>query len=149
MKAIVRDTYCPPDQLRLADVDRPAIGAEDVLIRVHAAGVDQGVWHLVTGLPYPVRLAGFGLRRPKNPVVGSDVAGRIEAAGARVTGLRPGDEVFGTCDGAYASFARAGQGSVVAKPSNVTFEQAAAVATSACAALQALRDKAEVRAGQR
>lgn len=149
MKAMIRDTYGPPDQLRLADVDRPAIGAGDVLIRVHAAGVDQGVWHLVTGLPYLARLAGFGMRRPKNPVPGADVAGTVEAVGDQVTTLRPGDEVFGTCGGAFAEYARAAADSVVLKPAAVTFSQAAAVPTSACAALQALRDKGRVQAGQR
>lgn len=88
MKAMIRDTYGPPAQLRLADIDPPEIGAGDVLIRVHAAGVDQAVWHLVTGLPYLARLGGFGVRRPKNRVPGADVAGRVEAVGRDVTTLR-------------------------------------------------------------
>ncbi|WP_026877798.1 NAD(P)-dependent alcohol dehydrogenase [Jiangella gansuensis] len=149
MKAMIRDTYGPPAQLRLADIDPPEIGAGDVLIRVHAAGVDQAVWHLVTGLPYLARLGGFGVRRPKNRVPGADVAGRVEAVGRDVTTLRPGDEVFGTCDGAFAEYARAAADAVVPKPADVTFEQAASVPTSACAALQALRDKGRVQAGQR
>ncbi|GAA2407840.1 NAD(P)-dependent alcohol dehydrogenase [Nonomuraea africana] len=139
MKAMVRDTYCSPDELKLADVDEPVAGADDVLVRVRAAGVDHGVWHLVTGLPYAVRLGGFGLRRPKVRVVGLDLAGTVEAVGANVTRFRPGDEVFGSCDGSFAAYASTRQDRLEPKPANVTFEQAAAVPGSACAALHALR----------
>jgi NADPH:quinone reductase-like Zn-dependent oxidoreductase len=149
MKAMTRYTYGAPDELELRDIDRPTIGDDDVLVRVHAAGVDPGVWHLVTGVPYLLRLAGFGLRRPKNPVPGMDVAGRVEAVGADVTTFRPGDEVFGTCDGAYAEYARARQDRLAAKPASLTFAQAATVPGSACAALQGLRDTGKLQAGQR
>ncbi len=82
MKAIARDTYGPAYRLELRDIDRPVIGDDEVLVRVHAAGVDRGVWHLMAGLPYPIRLAGYGLRAPKNPVLGMDVAGVVEAVGS-------------------------------------------------------------------
>lgn len=149
MTAIVRDTYCPPEQLQLRDVVVPAIGADDVLVRVEAAGVDQGVWHVITGLPYLLRAAGFGLRRPRNPVPGMDVAGRVAAVGANVTRFRPGDEVYGTCHGAYAEFARAHQDKLAPKPTTLTFAQAATVPVSACAALQGLRDAGRLTTGQR
>jgi NADPH:quinone reductase-like Zn-dependent oxidoreductase len=147
MKAITRYAYCAPDKLELRDIDKPIIGDDDVLVRVHAAGVDPGVWHLITGLPYLLRL-GFGLRRPKNPVLGMDVAGRVEAVGANVTSFRPGDEVFGTCDGAYAEYARARHDRLATKPAGITFAQAATVPGSACAALQGLRDAGKLQAGQ-
>ncbi|WP_240778163.1 NAD(P)-dependent alcohol dehydrogenase [Nonomuraea basaltis] len=149
MIAIARDTYCAPAQLQLRDMAVPTIGADDVLVRVEAAGVDQGVWHVITGLPYLVRAAGFGLRRPKNPVPGMDVAGRVSAVGANVTRFRPGDEVYGTCDGAYAEYARAHQDKLAPKPDTLTFAQAATVPISACAALQGLRDAGRLTAGQR
>ncbi|HEX6921091.1 MAG TPA: alcohol dehydrogenase catalytic domain-containing protein, partial [Actinomycetes bacterium] len=98
MKAIVQDAYGSADVLELRDVDRPPIGDREVLVRVRAAGVDPGVWHLMTGEPYLVRAMGFGLRRPKVAVRGRDLAGAVEAVGARVTRLRPGDEVYGTCE---------------------------------------------------
>jgi len=95
MKAIVRDTYGSPDVLELRDIDKPEIGDDELLVHVHAAGVDRGVWHVMTGLPYPIRLAGYGLRAPKNLVIGSDVAGVVEALGKDVSRFQPGDEVFG------------------------------------------------------
>jgi NADPH:quinone reductase-like Zn-dependent oxidoreductase len=95
MKAIVRDTYGSADVLELRDIDRPVVGDDEVLVRVCAAGVDQGVWHIMAGLPYPIRLTGYGLRAPKNPVLGADVAGVVEAVGNGVTRFQPGDEVFG------------------------------------------------------
>ncbi|WP_231509512.1 NAD(P)-dependent alcohol dehydrogenase [Streptosporangium roseum] len=149
MKAIVRDTYCSPDALELGDIGRPVAGDGDVLIRVHAAGVDQGVWHLVTGLPYLVRIAVLRPLRPGSRVPGLDVAGRVEAVGRDVTRFRPGDEVFGTCDGSFAEYACAREDRLAGKPANVTFEQAAAVPTSAFAALQGLRDRGRIQAGQR
>jgi hypothetical protein len=109
MKAIARDTYGSTDLLELRDMDRPGIGDGEVLVRVHAAGVDRGVWHIMTGLPYPIRLAGFGLRAPKNPVIGMDLAGVVEAVGKNVTRFRPGDEVFGIGKGSYAEYAPAGR----------------------------------------
>jgi len=148
MKAIVQDTYGSPDVLELRDIDKPMVGDDDVLVRVHAAGVDQGVWHLMAGLPYLVRVAGVGLRAPKNPVRGYDVAGRVEAVGENVTRFQPGDEVFGTCRGAFAEYACARADRLAPKPANLSFEQAAAVPISGYAALQAVRDQGKVRPGQ-
>jgi NADPH:quinone reductase-like Zn-dependent oxidoreductase len=149
MKAIVQEKYRSPDGLELKEIDKPVVGDDDVLVRVHAAGVDQGVWHLVTGLPYLLRIVGFGLRRPKTRVPGLDVAGRVEAVGRNVIRFQPGDEVFGTCSGSYAEYACAQQDKFAPKPANVTFEQAAAVPTSAFAALQGLRGSAQIQAGQK
>src|ERR687888_1632370 len=101
MKAVVRDAYGSVDVLRLGDVDKPVAGDDEVLVRVHAAGLDQGVWHLMAGMPYMVRLMGFGLRAPKTPVPGGDVAGTVEAVGREVTRFAPGDEVFGTGVGTF------------------------------------------------
>jgi NADPH:quinone reductase-like Zn-dependent oxidoreductase len=148
MKAIVQDRYGSPDVLELREIDRPVIGDDRVLVRVHAAGVDQGVWHEVAGLPYLFRVAGIGVRAPRNPVPGHDVAGTVEAVGEKVTGFEPGDEVFGTCRGAFAEHACARADRLAPKPANLSFAQAAAVPTSAATALQALRDKGKVRAGQ-
>src|ERR671933_670141 len=102
MKAIVRYKYGSSDVLELRDIDKPGIGDDEVLVRVHAAGVDRGVWHLMTGLAYPIRLAGYGLRAPKNPVLGGDVAGVVEAVGKDVARFQSGDEVFGIGVGTYA-----------------------------------------------
>jgi NADPH:quinone reductase-like Zn-dependent oxidoreductase len=124
------------------------MGDDEVLVRVHAAGVDRGVWHLMTGLPYPIRLAGYGLRAPKNPVLGRDVAGVAETVGKNVTRFRPGDEVFGIGEGSFAEYALAREDKLASKPVNLTFEQAAAVAISGLTALQALRDHGRVEAGQ-
>jgi NADPH:quinone reductase-like Zn-dependent oxidoreductase len=148
MKAIVRDTYGSPDVLELRDIDRPEIADEEVLVRVHAAGVGRDVWHVMTGLPYPIRLAGYGLRAPKNPVIGSDVAGVVEALGKDVSRFQPGDEVFGIGKGSYAEYVCAREDKLAHKPANLTFEQAAVVAISGLTALQALRDHGKVRPGQ-
>jgi len=132
MQAIVQDAYgAAAAVLRLAAIDRPAIGDGEVLLRVHAAGVDRGVWHLMTGLPYPVRLAGNGVRAPKSRVRGREVAGRVEAVGTAVATLQVGDEVFGIAEGSFAEYARASQDKLAPKPANLTFEQAAAVPVSA------------------
>ena len=149
MKAIIRDAYGSVDALRLAEIDQPIAGEADVLVHVDAAGVDQGVWHLMTGTPYAMRLAGFGIRAPKNALLGYDVAGRIEAVGAQVTEFRPGQEVFGTCRGSFAEYAVARADRLLPKPGNVTFEQAAVVPISGFAALQAVREHGGVRSGQR
>ncbi|MGI8332638.1 NAD(P)-dependent alcohol dehydrogenase [Actinomadura scrupuli] len=149
MKAIVQDTYGSSDVLELRDVDRPVAGDDEVLVRVHAAAVDPGVWHLMTGLPYLVRAFGYGLRAPKVRVRGRDLAGRVEAVGRNVTRFRPGDEVFGTCEGSFAEYAIAREDRVAPKPSNLTFEQAAALPISATTALQGLRDAARVQPGQK
>lgn len=149
MKAIVQDTYGSADVLELRDIDRPEIGDDEVLVRVHAAGVDRGVWHLMTGLPYLVRLAGYGLRAPKTPVPGMDVAGVVDAVGNNVTRFRPGDEVFGIAKGAFAEYARARENKLAPKPDNLTFGQAAVVAISGLTALQGLRDHGDVQPGQK
>ena len=149
MRAVVQDSYGAPDVLELREIDRPPLGPDDVLVRVHAAGIDQGVWHLMAGLPYVVRLAGYGIRTPKNPVRGLDVAGRVEQVGTQVTSFEPGDEVFGTCDGSFAEYATTSEDRLTRKPASLSFEQAAAVPTSGYAALQAVRDHGQVRAGQR
>ncbi|WP_043633847.1 NAD(P)-dependent alcohol dehydrogenase [Nonomuraea candida] len=137
MKAIVQDEYGPPRTLRLGEVPMPEPGAREVLIRVHAAGVDYGVWHLMTGLPLIGRLA-FGLRRPRNRVPGMDVAGVVESVGAGVSAFRPGDEVYGAATGAYAEFAVARPGKLARKPANLSFTEAAAVPVSGVTALRAV-----------
>jgi NADPH:quinone reductase-like Zn-dependent oxidoreductase len=149
MKAIVRDTYGAAGVLELRDIDKPEIGDDDVLVRVRAAGVDQGVWHVMTGLPYPIRLAGYGLRAPKTPVLGADVAGVVEAVGNDVTRFQPGDEVFGIAKGSYAQYARARADRLAPKPANLSLEQAAVVAISGLTALQAVRDHGRVESGQK
>src|SRR2546421_611984 len=149
MKAIVQDTYGSPDVLELREIDKPVAADDEVLVRVHAAGVDQGVWQLMAGMPYLVRIAGVGLRAPKNPVRGYDVAGRVEAVGENVTRFQQGDEVFGTCRGSFAEYARARADRLAPKPTNLSFEQAAAAPISGYAALQAIRDQGKVRSGQR
>jgi NADPH:quinone reductase-like Zn-dependent oxidoreductase len=149
MKAIVRDEYGSPDVLELREIDKPEIkDDEEVLLRVHAAGVGRDVWHVMTGLPYPIRIAGYGLRAPKNPVIGSDVAGVVEAVGKDVTRFQPGDEVFGIGKGSYAEYVCASEDKLAPKPANLTFEQAAVVAIMGSTALQALRDHGKARPGQ-
>jgi NADPH:quinone reductase-like Zn-dependent oxidoreductase len=148
MRAIVQDRYGGPEVLELRNIDTPEIGDGEVLVRVRAAGLDPGVWHLMTGLPYLVRILGFGVRAPKSRVRGLDVAGRVEAIGASVTRFAVGDEVFGMCDGSFAEYAAAKERNLALKPTNLSFEQAAAVPVSALTALQGLRDKGELRAGQ-
>jgi NADPH:quinone reductase-like Zn-dependent oxidoreductase len=150
MQAIVQRRYgtAPEDVLRLERIARPRMNDDEVLVRVRAAGVDRGTVHLMTGTPSLMRILGFGLRAPKSPVPGWALAGTVEAVGAKVTGLEPGDEVFGTCRGSFAQYAAAKAGWLAPKPANLTFEQAAAMPGSATTALQALRDKAEVRPGQ-
>jgi NADPH:quinone reductase-like Zn-dependent oxidoreductase len=148
MKAIVRDTYGSADDLELRDIDKPELGDDEVLVHVHAAGVGRDVWHVMTGLPYPIRLAGYGLRAPKNPVIGSDMAGVVEAVGKNVTRFQPGDEVFGIGKGSYAEYVCAREDKLAPKPENLTFEQAAAVAISGLTALQGLSDHGRVEPGQ-
>ncbi len=149
MKAIVQDTYGSADVLKLRDIEPPKIGDNDVLVRVRAAGLDPGVWHLMTGQPYLVRLMGYGLRAPRTKVLGFDVAGRVEAVGTTVTRFQEGDEVFGMCRGSFAEYAGAEEKNLAAKPGNVGFEQAAAVPVSGFTALQGVRDQGGVRPGQR
>ncbi len=148
MKAIVQDTYGTADVLKLADIDRPVAGADELLVRVHAAGVDRGVSHLMTGLPYLLRLF-FGLRAPKFRVRGREVAGRVEAVGNNVTQFQPGDEVFGVCEGSFAEYAVVRPDKCAPKPANLTLEQAAAVPVSGLTALHAVRDAARVKPGDK
>jgi NADPH:quinone reductase-like Zn-dependent oxidoreductase len=148
MKAIVQDTYGAADVLDLREIERPAIGDDEVLVRVHAAGIDPSVWHLMTGRPYMVRVMGYGLRAPKHPVRGLDVAGRVENVGANVTRFRTGDDVFGTCHGSFAEYARVREDRCLPKPAGMSFESAAAVPVSGITAVQAVRDKGQVQDGQ-
>jgi NADPH:quinone reductase-like Zn-dependent oxidoreductase len=158
MHAVVQDAYGPPEEvLHLRDVDRPVPQDDEVLVRVSAASVHPDVWHMVWGRPYVLRILGAGLSGPKNPIPGTDLAGRIESVGPAVTRFRVGDEVFGESvrgfqwhnGGTYAEYVAAPQESLASKPANVSFEQAAAVPTSALIVLQNLRGPAKVRAGQR
>lgn len=148
MNAVVQDRYGNPDDvLRLDRIPRPDVGRNDVLVHVRAAGVDQGVWHVMTGLPYPIRLAGYGLRSPKTRVPGGDLAGTVAEVGDDVTGFTVGDEVYGFGRGTFAEYVLALPGKLARKPANLTFQQAAAVPVSGLTALQALR-KGRLRAGQ-
>ena len=149
MKAIVQDVYGTADVLELRDIARPAAGRGEVLVSVRAAGVEQGVWHLMTGLPYLIRLFGFGLKKPKVPVRGREVAGVVEAVGAGVNRLKAGDEVFGTSEGSFAEYVCAQEGRLAAKPRNLSFEEAAAAPISGVTALQAVRDAGQVTVGQK
>lgn len=151
MKAVVQDTYGSAAVLETRDIDRPEIGDDEVLVHVRAAGVNPGDWAIMSGLPYIARPV-YGLRRPKNAVRGTDVAGTVEAVGTGVTRLQPGDEVFGWCSGlggAFAEYAAASEDALALKPANLTFEQAAAVPMAGLVALQALRDHGGVQAGQK
>ena len=151
MKAIVQDRYGGVDVLELRDIDRPVPTGNQVLVAVRAAGLHRGDWHVMTGLPYLIRVVvpTLGLRRPKVPVLGMDVAGTVEAVGGNVTRFQPGDAVFGWCDGAFAEYAVAPEDQLAAKPTNLSFEQAAVVPVSGFAALQGLRDVGEIQPGQK
>jgi NADPH:quinone reductase-like Zn-dependent oxidoreductase len=156
MKAIVQDRYGSPVVLALREIAMPAVAEDEVLVRVRGASIHPDVWHVMRGRPYVMRLAGLALRRPKHPVPGIDLAGVVEAVGAGVTRFRPGDEVFGETikgyqwrnGGAFAEYAAAPEGALAPKPANLTFEQAAAVPTSALIALQGVRSEGRVRPGQ-
>jgi NADPH:quinone reductase-like Zn-dependent oxidoreductase len=148
MQAMVQDTYGSAEVMQLQNIDKPGIGDDEVLVRVQAASIHVGDWILMTGSPFVMRIA-TGLRRPKNRVPGTDVAGTVEAVGNAVKRLRPGDEVFGWCTGAFAEYARATEDQFLEKPANLTFEQAAAVGVSATTALQLLRDDGKVQPGQK
>lgn len=152
MTAIVQDEYGadPEDVLRVAVVARPTVAGDEVVLRVRAASVDRGTWHVMSGLPYPIRLAGFGVRRPKGLNPGRAVAGVVDAVGPEVTEFAAGDEVFGVCEGgAFAEYAAARSQKIAAKPANLSFEEAAAAPISGLTALQAVRDKAHVSAGEK
>jgi NADPH:quinone reductase-like Zn-dependent oxidoreductase len=151
MQAIVQDTYGSTEVLALRDIDKPVPKENQVLVRVEAAGLDQGVVHVMTGLPYLIRLLvpSLGLRKPKVPVLGMDLAGRVEAVGQQVTRFRLGDVVFGWTDtGAYAQYTAVPQDHLAPMPANLSLEQAAAVPISGFAALQAVRDEGAVQPGQ-
>jgi NADPH:quinone reductase-like Zn-dependent oxidoreductase len=148
MQAIIQDRYGSAEVLELRDIERPAIGEHDVLVRVRAAGVNPADWAIAGGLPYIARPV-YGLRRPKNAVRGTDVAGTVEAVGTSVTRFKVGDEVFGSSEGSYAEYAAASENTLALKPANLSWEQAAAVPMAGLVALQALRDHGKVRAGQK
>jgi NADPH:quinone reductase-like Zn-dependent oxidoreductase len=147
MRAVVRHTYGDADVLRVSRVARPTIGDREVLVRVHAAGLDRGAWHMMTGKPYLARLV-FGLRRPRNPALGRDLAGTVVAVGAKTTRFAVGDEVFGTANGSFAEYVAASEDRLAPKPAGLGFLQAAVVPVSATTALQALR-AGRLEAGQR
>ena len=157
MKAIVQDRYGSPDVLELREIDRPTVEDDEVLVRVRAASVHPDVWHALRGIPYVLRIMGSGLRGPKNPVPGTDLAGVVEAVGRNVTRFHPGDEVFGPSVGAnlwgnggtYAEYAAVSEARLERKPANLTFEQAAAVLTSGPIAVQGIRDEGRVQPGQK
>ena len=149
MRAIVQAAYGSAETLELRTVDRPSVAADEVLIEVQAAGLDRGTWHLMTGLPYLVRVVGFGLTKPKQPIPGLDVAGRVVAMGSSVTRFSEGDEVFGIGTGSFAEYAVASEGKLVHKPANLSFELAAVSAISGITALQGLTDIGRLEAGQR
>jgi NADPH:quinone reductase-like Zn-dependent oxidoreductase len=151
MQAIVQDTYGSAEVLQLREIAKPVPTDNEVLVRVHAAGLHRGDWHVMTGLPYLIRVVvpTLGLRKPKVPVRGMDVAGRVEAVGENATRFQPGDAVFGWCDGSFAEYACAPEDNLAPKPANLSFEQAAVVPVSGFAALQGLRDQGEVQAGQK
>jgi NADPH:quinone reductase-like Zn-dependent oxidoreductase len=148
MQAIVQDTYGNASVLKQRDIEKPLIGDRDVLVRVRAAGVNPADWAIVSGLPYIARPI-YGLRKPKNIVRGTDVAGTVEAVGSGVTQFKPGDEVFGWSNGSYAEYTAAAEGSLALKPASLTFEQAAAVPMAGLVALQAIRDHGKVQPGQK
>jgi NADPH:quinone reductase-like Zn-dependent oxidoreductase len=148
MKAIVQDKYGSPDVLELRDIDKPIVKDDEVLVRVRAAAVNIGDWHLMRGTPYVMRMA-TGLFKPKREIPGLNVAGQVEAVGRSVQQLRPGDEVFGWCKGAFAEYACAGENNFLPKPANLTFEQSAAVGDSAFTALNAIRDQGKVQPGDK
>ncbi len=148
MRAIVQRAYGSTETLQLDEIARPAVGAEQVLVEVRAAGVDRGTWHLMTGKPYLVRLLGFGLTRPRNPVPGADVAGRVVAVGSDVERFKVGDEVFGIANGSHAEFAVADADKLAQKPASLPWEEAAVASVSGITALQALTEIGKVEAGQ-
>ena len=151
MRAIVQDAYgvAPEEVLRVAEIARPAIGDDEVLVRVAAASVDRGTWHVMAGLPYLMRAAGFGVRTPKATNPGRCFAGTVDSVGENVSGFSPGDEVFGTTTGSFAEYVAAKPGQLAPKPASLSFAQAAAVPISGVTALQAVRDRAKVTAGEK
>lgn len=148
MRAVVQAVYGSADVLRVADIPVPTAAEDEVFVRVHAAGMDRGTWHQMAGKPYLMRLMGYGLRAPKNPVAGLDVAGTVAAVGTGVTRFEIGDEVFGIAKGSFAEYAVAREDKLAHKPANLSFDQAAVVAVSGLAALQSVRDGGRVQPGQ-
>jgi len=149
MKAVVAPKYGSPDVLQLSEVEKPTLEDDRVLVRVHAASVNAMDWHLLRGKPFLVRLMGFGLLRPKHRILGGDFAGRVEAVGERETRFHPGDDVFGNQLGSFAEYVSARRERLTSKPANISFEAAAAVPVAAVTALQGLRDKGQIRPGQK
>jgi NADPH:quinone reductase-like Zn-dependent oxidoreductase len=148
MRAVIQQQYGGSERLSVGELPAPVAGPGDLIVRTRAAGVDRGTWHLMTGQPYAVRLM-FGLRRPKHPVPGRDVAGIVTEVGEDVTGVSVGDEVMGTADGSFAELALVPQSRVAHKPDRLSFEQAAALPVSGLTALQAVRDAGRVKPGDR
>jgi NADPH:quinone reductase-like Zn-dependent oxidoreductase len=148
MQAIVQPQYGPPNVLDLKTIDKPVADDNEVLVRVHAAGVNWADWSMTQGLPYIVRPL-YGLPRPRRPIRGTDAAGTVEAVGKNVREFQPGDQVFGWCTGAFAQYVCAPADHFTLKPADLTFEQAAAIPMAGCVALQAVRDAATIRPGQR
>jgi NADPH:quinone reductase-like Zn-dependent oxidoreductase len=148
MKAIVQRAYGPASTLELAEAPVPAIAPDEVLIEVCAAGVDRGVWHLMMGMPYLIRVMGFGFTKPKTTIPGFDVSGRVVEIGSDVTRFEIGDEVFGIASGAFAEYAAAKESKLARKPAGLGFDEAAVAAVSGITALQALTDVADVKSGQ-
>src|SRR5829696_10391882 len=157
MKAIIQDRYGSPDALALTEIDRPAAGEDEVLVRVRAASVHADFWHAMTGQPYVLRILGSGLRKPKNRVPGTDVAGHVESVGTKVTRFRPGDEVFGQSfvgnlwrhGGAFAEFAAIPEYRLEPKPAGITFEQAAAGPAAGSLGVQGVRDEGRTQPVQK
>ncbi len=148
MRAVTQRAYGSAEVLELVSIPRPTIGSDEVLIEVVAAGLDRGVWHLMTGMPYLIRIMGYGFTKPKNPVVGMDVAGRVVEVGDTVTRFSVGDEVFGIATGSFAEFAPAKEAKLVLKPKRTSFEQAAVSAISGITALQAITTIGQIEEGQ-
>ena len=149
MKAIVQPAYGLPEVLHLADVDRPVVGDDGVLVRVLAGSLNQADWHWLTGTPYIFRLSGIGVEKPNKPIPGMAVAGRVVAVGVNVEAFQVGDEVFGEIDrGGFAEYVCASERELAHKPANLTFEEAAALPLAGTTALQGLRDAGRLQPGQ-
>src|SRR5438874_5722136 len=153
MKAIVNTKYGSPDVLQLKEVERPTPKDNEVLVKVHAASVNAGDWHLLRAKPFLMRLMGYGLLKPKNTILGSDIAGRVEVVGRNVTQFQVGDEVFGDLSGCgfggFAEYVCARENALALKPANLSFEEAAAVPSAGVTALQGLREKGQIKLGQK
>ncbi len=149
MKAIIYQKYGSPDVLELKDVEKPIPSDDEVLVKVHATAANPLDWHLLRGKPFLVRLMGFGLLKPKNPMLGADIAGRIEAVGKNIIQFKSGDEVFGTARGGFAEYVCAREKSLALKPHNISFEEAASAPVAAFTALQGLRDTGQIKSGQK